>query len=79
MTPNHHYYPDPSLKDQSDFALRLYFGVGDNLLELAVRRAYGDVRRTVYGIGDYPDAWRNACAYLLGAIASLPGHKEIAS
>jgi hypothetical protein len=54
-TPSGH-YTDPSSEDQSEFALRLYFGDGDDKLELAIRRAHQDFSRTVHGIGKYPDA-----------------------
>jgi len=76
MTTNHQHYKDPSPEEQSDFALRLYFGAG-NPRELVVHRAYLDLRRTVHGIKNYRDAQRKAHAYLKSVITALPGNKAI--
>lgn len=43
-------YPNPSREDYCDFLVRIYFGAGDDLLLLCVRRAYHDMNRTLRGL-----------------------------
>ena len=57
-------YPDPTQSEQDSFAFRLYFGPGDDYLDLIIRRAYRDLNRTVHGVGGYPDAFQNATAVI---------------
>jgi hypothetical protein len=64
-------YTDPSSQDQAEFALRLYFGDGDDKLELAIRRAHQDFSRTVHGIGKCPDARQKGAAFMHSAISEL--------
>lgn len=43
-----------SPQDREDYLVTLYFGRGDDYLRLCMKRAYGDFKRTLGGIGDHP-------------------------
>ena len=63
-------YPQPSPAEQSDFVLRLYFGVGPALVS-CVGRAYLDLCRTVHGITPYKHAKKRATEFLLTQLERL--------
>lgn len=72
-------FPIPSALDQADFLLRLYFGSGDDDLTRAIRRAYQDLSRTVYGIGAHPEARPLAQETLRLELEALPTRDDVAA
>lgn len=52
MAPKVNEFRTPTLEQQQDFALKLYFGNGDPLTR-SIRRAYLDLCRTAHGIGSH--------------------------
>jgi hypothetical protein len=68
---------NPSQTDQHDFLLRLYFGSGDDFLDLCLKRAYLDLSRTVHGIGKYPNAYIEAKQFIHKELSQLPKQLEI--
>ncbi len=69
------HFANPTPDEQVRFLIRLYFGVGEDLLLLCVRRAYLDLSRTLHGIGASPGAFSKGSSFLRKELALLPkGH-----
>ena len=64
-------YPNPSQSDQNEFLIRLYFGAGNDLLDLCLGRAYLDFSRTLHGIAAHPSAYPEAKRFLRAEFSQL--------
>ena len=49
-------FSSPTREEYFDFLVRCYFGEGDNLLKMAVDRAYLDLNRTLHGFAKHKNA-----------------------
>jgi hypothetical protein len=70
---------NPSRTEQHDFLLRLYFGSGDDFLDLCLKRAYLDLSRTIHGIREYPKAFFEAKQFLHKELLQFSNQHEIYS
>jgi hypothetical protein len=69
-------FPDPSRQEQNDFLVRLYFGPGNDLLGLCLKRAYLDLCRTVHGIAKSPAIYPAAKRFLREVLSQLSLRQE---
>ncbi len=69
--------PVPQTDETYAFMLRLYFGPGENSLELTIKRAYGDFSRTQHGLSGNKnkEEIRDSCIELL--LSEIPKLKEL--
>lgn len=67
----------PSQTEQHDFLFRLYFGSGNDFLNLCLKRAYLDLSRTLHGIGKFPKAYLAAERFLHQELSQLSSQHEV--
>jgi len=70
-------FKNPTPQEQEDFLIYLYFGPGDNYLELCVDRAYLDFNRTLHGIKDKQWIYKSAKKVMCDNLRALSEDKKI--